>query len=265
MPIRRMRRPLAGALLLAASCAAMGQEHSYSPADIQAGADLYRANCLGCHGDEGAAVPGTDLSTGRFRHASSDEDLIRVIRNGIPDTPMAPHRHLSVGQARTLVAFLRSLSSGGGLAAEEETEVAVGNPARGRELFFGGAQCSTCHGVDGGGSLLSPDLAGIGARRSPASLQRAMLRPNAEIRPEHRFYRVVPADGREVLGLLMNQDTHSVQMLNAEEGLVSYLKADLREHGFIDSPMPTYQDLLNEAQVADLVAYMLSLNGEDSQ
>jgi mono/diheme cytochrome c family protein len=48
------------------------QEHSYAPSDIENGRGLYQANCLGCHGNNGEAVEGANLATGRFRRASSD-------------------------------------------------------------------------------------------------------------------------------------------------------------------------------------------------
>ena len=253
------------ALALSGLCAAAAaQEHSYAPADIQAGMGLYQANCLGCHGERGDAVNGADLSTGRFRYASSDEDLVRVIRSGIPNTPMPPHDRLSVGEVRSVVAFLRSLPAGGGVQLDQR-EVAIGDAARGRELFFGRAECGSCHGVDGNGSRLSPDLAAIGAQRSPASLEDSILSPNADVRAGSRFYRVVDGAGRASIGRLLNQDTHSVQLMNEDEMLVSFLKADLSEHGFIGSPMPSYADILSDAQVADLVAYMLTLKGDSAR
>ena len=241
--------------------ALLAQEHSYAPADIQAGQGVYQANCLGCHGNDGDAVDGADLSTGRFRYASSDEDLIRVIRTGIPDTPMPTHDRLSTRELRTVVAFLRSLPSGGGLE-QDDRDIAIGNADRGEELFFGSAQCSLCHGVNGGGSRLSPDLAGIGVQRTAGSLQDSILVANAEVRAGNRFYRIVDLDGNETTGLLLNQSTHSVQMMNEDEKLVSFKTEDLSEHGFVGSPMPSYQDLLSSDQVADLVAYMLTLTGD---
>lgn len=265
-----MRHHALGLFLLSACAAlalpgaALAQEHSYAPADIQSGMGLYQANCLGCHGNNGDAVEGANLSTGRFRYASTDEDLIRLIRSGIPNTPMPPHDRLSMGEVRMIVAFLRSLPTGGGVQADER-EVAVGDAARGESLFFGSAQCSTCHGVNGGGTRLSPDLGNIGAQRSPAALETALLAPGAEVRAGDRFYRVVDRQGNEHRGKLLNQDTHSVQLLDENERLVSFLKEDLAEQGFIGTPMPAYQDVLSPAQIADLVAYMLTLRGESAQ
>ena len=238
------------------------QEHSYAPSDIENGRGLYQANCLGCHGDNGDAVEGANLSTGRFRRASSDEDLIRLIREGIPNTLMIPKTNLSYGDTRAIVAFLRALPTGGALVADAR-EVRIGDAARGEALFFSGqTQCSTCHGVNGGGNLLSPDLGNIGATRTPASLEDAILDPMAEVRVGQRFYQVTDRQGNRVNGLLLNQDTHSVQLLREGERLAAFLKADLDSHGFIPSPMPSYLDVLSPDEVADLVAYLISLKGD---
>jgi len=244
------------------SLSSLAQEHSYAPSDIENGRGLYQANCLGCHGNEGDAVEGANLSTGRFRRASADVDLIRLIREGIPNTLMIPKTNLSYGDTRAIVAFLRALPTGGALVADNR-EVVIGDAARGETLFFSNqTQCSTCHGVNGGGNLLSPDLGNIGATRTTGSLEDAIIDPLAEVRRGQRFYQVTNRQGTSVRGLLLNQDTHSVQLLDENEQLSAYQKDDLDNHGFIPSPMPSYLDVLSPDEVSDLVAFMISLNQE---
>lgn len=267
MNLQTFHRPLLTmltVLLLGSAGSVNAQEHSYAPSDIENGRGLYQANCLGCHGNNGDSVEGANLASGRFRRASSDEDLITLIRTGIPDTLMIARPQLAYGDLRALVAFLRSLQTGGAVTAQDEEEVAVGDAAHGEELFFGSAQCSTCHGVNGGGLRLYPDLAGIGAQRSPAVLQQSLLDPRAVVREGQRFYQVTTTDGVAVAGKLLNQDTHSVQLLNEQEQLVSFLKADLSAYGVIPTPMPAYLDVLSADDVADLVAYLLSLTPEQT-
>jgi putative heme-binding domain-containing protein len=245
---------------------AMAQEHSYAPSDIENGRGLYQANCLGCHGNNGDAVEGANLASGRFRRASSDEDLITLIRTGIPDTLMIARPQFTYGELRSLVAFLRSMQTGGALTAQDAEEVQVGNAGRGEELFFSEeTQCSTCHGVNGGGSRLHPDLAGIGSQRSAALLQQSILDPRAVVREGHRFYQVKTKDGNVVSGKVMNRDTHSVQLLNDKEQLVSFTEDEISEQGFIPTPMPAYLDVLSSDDVADLVAYLLSLTTPEQQ
>lgn len=268
MILQACRRSLLGSavvLLLGSAGGASAQEHSYAPSDIENGRGLYQANCLGCHGNNGDSVEGANLASGRFRRASSDEDLMGLIRSGIPDTLMIARPQFSASELRALVAFLRSLQTGGAVTAQDEVEVNIGDASRGEELFFGSAQCGTCHGVGGGGTRLHPDLAGIGSQRSPAVLQQAILDPRAVVREGQRFYQVTTKAGATVAGKLLNQDTHSVQLLNEQERLVSFNKDELSAHGIIPTPMPAYLDVLSADDVADLVAYLLSLTTEQTQ
>lgn len=254
-----LRRLVWSTLLLGVSGLLQAQEHSYAPSDIENGRGLYQANCLGCHGDNGSSVEGANLASGRFRRASSDEDLIALIRSGIPSTLMIPRPQLSYGELRALVAFLRSMQTAGAVRAEDTREVAIGDAARGEQLFFGAAMCSSCHGVNGGGSPLYQDLAGIGAQRSPASLEQSILDPMAEVREGQRFFQVTALDGQVTQGKLMNQDRHTVQLLAMDTQLRSFRSEELSAKGFIPSPMPAGLDVLSATQVADLVAYLLTL------
>ena len=51
---------------------------------------LYAESCAICHGAQGDGIPGIDLGHGKFRRASSDDDIANIIRTGIPNTPMPP-------------------------------------------------------------------------------------------------------------------------------------------------------------------------------
>jgi len=241
---------------------ALGQEHSYAPSDIENGRGLYQANCLGCHGNNGESVEGANLGSGRFRRASSDEDLIALIRTGIPDTLMIPRPQLSYGDLRALVAFLRTMQTNGVGGSTAEREVKTGNAGRGEQLFFGSAGCSTCHGVNGGGSRLYPDLAGIGSQRSPLALEDAIINPMLDVRENNRFMQVVDNAGKATIGKVMNQDTHSVQLMNEQEQLVSFLKSNLESWAFVPTPMASSLDVLPTTDIADLVAYLISLKAE---
>ena len=72
--------------LLAAVPAGLFAQHTYTPADIQEGGRLFRANCVLCHGPDGDQVPGIDLGHGRFRQTYSENALVKIIQNGIPGT-----------------------------------------------------------------------------------------------------------------------------------------------------------------------------------
>ncbi len=241
--------------LLIWAAGALLAQHSYTPADIEDGGRLFRANCLLCHGPNGDLVPGVDLGHGKFRRATTDEAVIQIIENGIPGTAMPPN-NLRDFEAGTIVAYLRSLATAGHGAS------GTGDPSRGRTLFEGKGECATCHRVNGKGSRVGPDLSEVGALRRNAEIEQSLLDPDAEVLPQNRFYRVVTRNGETIAGRLLNEDTFTVQILDAKERLVSLSRSDLRESGFVDhSPMPSYRNRLSATELADLVAYLVSLKG----
>jgi putative heme-binding domain-containing protein len=224
-------------------------------ADIAAGERVFRDNCANCHGPDGDQVAGVDLGRGLFRRASTDEDLVRIIRNGIPDTPM-PASNFSEEQAARVVAYLRSVAAAG------RGDLPAGDAARGRALFLGKGTCATCHRVDGAGSRLGPDLSGIGRRRRVVELEQSLVEPDAEVEASNRFYQAVTRDGATVTGRLLNLDTFTVQLLDSTERLRSLDKTSLSVHGFVEtSPMPSYRDRLSPQELADVVSYLVSLKG----
>jgi putative heme-binding domain-containing protein len=232
------------------------QDHGqYSRADIEAGQRLYGPQCQVCHGANGDGVPGIDLKLGRFRRASSDEDLANVITSGVPGTGMPPFV-LRPEELAAVIAFIRAGFDPASAA------VRVGDATRGRALFEGRAECATCHRVNGVGPRLAPDLSDIGSVRTLAALQRALLTPNEALLPIHRPVRVVTKDGRTFNGRRLNEDTYSVQLIDEQENLRSLKKTDLRELTVSTTAvMPSYQDRLSQDELADVIAYLVSLKG----
>jgi hypothetical protein len=52
-----------------------------------------------------------------------------------------------------------------------------------------------------------------------------------------------------------------VQLLDTRERLRSFDKSELRELGFVPSPMPSFRGTLNPQEIADMVSYLSSLRG----
>jgi putative heme-binding domain-containing protein len=236
------------------------QDHGYTPADIENGGRLYQSSCGGCHAEDGAGVPGLELARGQFRRGTSDTDLIRIIQTGIPGTAMPPH-NFTDAQAATVVAYLRNMATVRSGAAPTVLR-GVGDAERGRAVFEGKGQCTTCHRVYGKGPRLAPDLSEVGATRPLPELHQALLDPNATMRAGNRFFQVVTGDGQTITGRLMNQDSFSIQMLDSKERLLSLPKSTLREYGFVrTSPMPPAEGRLTLQEVDDLVGYLVTLKG----
>lgn len=222
--------------------------------DIEDGGRAFRNSCANCHGPDGDQIPGIDLGRGQFRRPLSDQELTGIIRNGIPNTPM-PATNVSEQQAVKIVAYLRSL------AESKRSDAVAGDASRGKSIFEGKGACVTCHRVNGNGSRLGPDLSRVGQLRRAIELEQALLDPGAEVLPANRFYRVVTGDGATVTGRLLNHDTFTVQLLDSKEQLRSFVKSDVREHGFVDTPMPSYRGTLDPQERADVISYLVSLKG----
>lgn len=253
------------ALVAALAAAVLAQQHGYTPGDIEEGGKLYRANCIGCHGPEGTSVTGIDLGHQRYRRVSTDEGVVNVILNGVPGTGMPGGIVTSPARGYMIVAYLHSMNENTGV---KSIAAAKGDIARGRALFTratlnGNAGCNTCHRVYGTGGRSGPDLSEAGLLLRSIEIETSILDPDASVSSASQPYRAVKKDGATVTGALLNQDTHTVQIIEAAQGrLVSIQKADLRESGFVaKSPMPSYRGKLNPQELADLIAYVASLKG----
>jgi putative heme-binding domain-containing protein len=240
--------------ILVAGAGALFAQHEFTPADIEAGRQQYATNCLRCHGPDGDILKDADIGHGRFRRGSTDDDLVRIIRDGIPGTPMASS-NISEPNALTIVAYLRNMAAASGT-------VAPGDAARGKTIFEGKGGCTSCHRVIGNGSRVGPDLSQIGGARRAVELQRSLVDPDAEIVPANRMLKLVTRDGAAVTGRLLNQDAFTLQLLDSREQLRSFSKSNLREFSFVtNSSMPSYKDKLSSQELADVVSYLASLRG----
>jgi putative heme-binding domain-containing protein len=226
----------------------------YSPVDIAFGAQVYAGQCTTCHGETGDGVGGVDLRAGKFRSASTNQSLAQVITNGVPGTGMNAFR-LTPAELAGVIAYLRNMNS------FDAASVKVGNAARGRGVVER-RDCLRCHRIEGQGSRVAPDLTDIGLVRSAGSLQRSLVDPTSQMMPINRPVRAVTRDGKVINGRRLNEDTYTVQLIDDQERLLSLAKADLREFQVLTtSPMPAYKDLTDE-ELADLLAYLLSLQGK---
>ena len=118
-------------LLAAGALLAQGR---YDPTVVQEGQRLFTEHCDMCHGPEGDAVPGVDLGHNKFRRASSDEELEKIIKNGIPGTGMPPHNFAdfapgvksAVSQIQSIIVYMHYMGD-----AANNTAFAEGDAAQG--------------------------------------------------------------------------------------------------------------------------------------
>ena len=227
-----------------------------SPDDRARGGAFYRSQCANCHGIDGkGGASGPSLVAGTFRHASNDEGLFRVITKGVAGTSM-PGFSMNGREIWQIVAYVRSMSIGrtGGATS--------GNAAAGKEIFAA-SKCLDCHWLNGEGAARGLDLSAIGTRLTPGELRTALIEPSAEVAPEYWQWRAVKKDSTELRGQRLNEDTFSVQILDAAGRLRSVDKAELKSQSLEQkSGMPSFQGKLSEGQLNDLVAFLATLKGD---
>ena len=250
---------LAAALAAVAGAPARAQpQHAgqYEQADIEYGARLYSGRCVICHGERGDGMPGVNLRSGRFKNASTDRELTNVVRDGVAGTAMAPNAFTD-SELTALVSYLRNFAS-----YDPGRGGKPGDAERGRQLFQSKGDCGSCHRVNGVGPRSAPDLSNVGAIRTAGTLQRYLQDPTEAMLPINRPVRAVKRDGTVVSGRRVNEDTHTVQLVDSQERLISLDKSQLREYSIgAAATMPSFATVFDEKERADLVEYLLSLKG----
>ncbi len=239
----------------------------------KAGEFQFRINCAFCHGlGARGGGRGPDLTRARKRHGTSDADMFHTIKEGVPGTAM-PAAVGSIGVVMTneevwqVVAYLRNVQ----VRAPEQP----GNSQHGKELFYGDANCSGCHMVEGKGGRLGPDLTEVGGARAvdyivdsvryPSHrLAQGLSEATKEFPQEYETVTAVTSDGKKITGVTLNEDSFSVQVMDAGEHIYLLEKDKLRSFKKTRvSLMPAYSaTLLSDKDLQDIVAYLLSLGAK---
>jgi len=233
----------------------------------------FRANCAICHGlGARGGGRGPDLTRAQKKHGNTDADLFRTINEGVPGTGMPPNGATTTGVGMTeeevwqLISYLRSV--------EKKVPAApIGDAAHGKLLFNGDAQCSTCHMVQGKGGRLGPDLTATGTSRSMDYLEESVRNPSRrlaqgiseaikEFPQEYETVTVEDSDGHKFQGVVLNEDSFTLQMMDVGEQVHLYEKDKLKSYQKSRvSMMPVFdKDLLSDRDLNDILAYLLSVS-----
>lgn len=240
-----------------------------SPKAAKAGEYEFRINCALCHGlGARGGGRGPDLTIARKPHAKTDADMFQTISNGIPGTAMPANGTNGQGVGMTdaeiweIVTYIRSI--------EVKTPAKpIGNAAHGKELFYGDANCSGCHMVNGKGGRIGPDLTTVGGSRRTDALIESVRKPSAklawglteptkEFPQEYEEVTVVTEDGQQFKGTTLNEDSFTLQMIDTSENLHLFEKDKLKSCNVTrKSLMPVYnQDMLSDKDLNDVIAFL---------
>jgi len=161
------------------------------PALLEEGAAVYKKRCVICHGDKGdgkglmgiihraqqnglvVSIYPRDFTAGIYKFRSTpsgslptDDDLMRIITDGIPRAGMPSHVDVPLKERKAVVEFIKTFSKRWQEDAGARTPIGIGKPPagvgssasaeRGRKVYEE-MQCAKCHGDGGRGDGPSSD------------------------------------------------------------------------------------------------------------
>ena len=237
-----------------------------NPQAVADGEVLYNQHCTTCHGSGGGGgeIGPAIVSGVRADLGVSDGQTFNIIKNGVPGTPMSAQR-LPETDIWKIVTYIHALR---GRAIDNPLP---GDVAHGEQVFWGKGRCGSCHMLAGKGGLTAPDLSNIAGVRKSSSIVDALTKA------QHRVYgsggahlRTLPtmdsylpvyvttADGKIIDGVLLNEDSYSLQMIGNDQQLHLFDKAKLRKVAVEPrSLMPTdYDKRLTPDEFKDLMAFL---------
>jgi cytochrome c oxidase cbb3-type subunit 3 len=134
-------------------------------------------------------------------------------------------------------------------------------------LFFGKAECSTCHMISGEGGFLGPDLSGYAATAEPTAIREQIVKTQRTPAPSYRPAVLTTANGERLEGLIRNEDNFSLQLQTKDGNFHFFQKSELRDFERRDSSlMPTdYRDRLSSSELDDLVSFLVSVNPDTNK
>jgi PQQ-dependent dehydrogenase (methanol/ethanol family) len=232
-----------------------GQDSSKaSPASSTSadGAKIFAARCAVCHGaDARGGEQAPPLAGNSDLKGKSIDWLRNIIHNGIPTGGM-PAFNLNDGDLNAVAATVYSFNS-------SENNVA-GDPAAGKQYFFGKGECVSCHMVNGEGAPVGPDLSNVANELTAAKIRQALLQPNARMTDGYEPVTVRLRDGRTLDGFARSRSDFET-VLQDKKGQFHLLQqseiASISQDE--QSPMPPVNATPEELQ--NLMAYLSGLTG----
>ncbi len=218
------------------------------------GAQQYEDSCAVCHGGDGSGGKALSLITPNMV-AMSDADLTKAVRDGTAGG-MPPYAQLGDENIAAIVRYLRKLQ---GQSDTGATTAVTGDAAAGRALYFGKAQCSSCHMVQGSGGFMAADLTAYGRSHAAGAIRQAIVTPDTPLAPESRVVEVQTKAGTKLSGVIRHENNFNID-LQTEDGRYHFLvRSDLADVHYTDhSLMPhDYGTQLTAKELDDIVSYLI--------
>jgi putative heme-binding domain-containing protein len=208
--------------------------------------------------------------------------IVPNYKNEMPKAHQAPIA-LSAFEMKALILYLQSLGETPDLEEIRLPSLSFENPEdglrfitkgdveTGRYLFFdlqGPAACATCHiGINARGepegSTIGPDLRTVASYRTARHIFQKIVNPDSNVVSGYDLVMIRTHSDRIIVGKIIDELEDSIIIENENRERVMIPKNEIASR-MIQSHaiMPTnYRELLTKKQLDDLLAYLLTLQG----
>jgi len=180
-----------------------------------------------------------ELSGGKLLTASGND----IVNSGVQ--PEGPGRRWTLEEAEPLVANL------------------VGRDLVKGKAMYAASLCQSCHSMQGEGGAVGPDLSQLGTRFSAKDILVATLDPNATISDQYHASILELKGGGSLLGKITDEDAQNYYLSQnpfapGDIKKVPKNTVALKKNSEISIMMPGLVNRLNEEELKDLMAYLIS-------
>lgn len=144
-------------------------------------------------------------------------------------------------------------------------KVKEGRSFDGGRAAFRQTGCIQCHRFAGEGGSVGPDLSGCGHRLSARDLLESIILPSKSIAEGYALTEIKTTSGEVVTGRIEREDESAVSIRPLGEEAVAIRKTEINQRtaSKISNMPPGMLNILDEAQIFDLLAYLIS-DGESA-
>lgn len=228
--------------------------------DAGPGAQRFMEYCAGCHGADGRGGDKAPSLVAPSNTAKrSDSELFRIVHDGTAGG-MPPFAQIGEANVSAVLQYVRRLA-GNAAGTEASAEIAVtGDVDAGRALYFGKAQCSNCHLMQGKGGFIANNLTNFGRTRTAEEALQDIVNPDNPLVPSSQVAIVTTNTGQKITGVLRNEDAFTLA-LQTEDGRFHLLaRSDVTDvHYTQRSLMPLdYGKRLTSKELNDIVSFLIA-------
>jgi cytochrome c oxidase cbb3-type subunit III len=224
--------------------------------EARQGVQRFLEYCAGCHG---ADAKGGDKAPSLSSAASrSESELFHIVRDGTTGG-MPAFAQIGDANIRAVVHFLKQLESNPAAKAASADVAVTGDADSGRALYFGKAQCSQCHLMQGKGGFIARNLTNYGRNRAADEILKAITTPDTPLVPASQVVTLTTAMGQKLTGVLRNEDNFNLE-LQSEDGRFHFLaRSEVKDvHYTGHSLMPRdYATRLSPKELDDIVSFLI--------